>query len=207
MNLAQSVPVKTCRPPRRIIHSPRRPHVAPPPPHAAHLLPTHSTRMLRLPSRKRPSPALVPASLPNRQKHSSFFSMTCTLFAIRNFVYPYCFLSPAHSLPKTPGGRGTRGLIPPNNRLGRRSWECQLVSIPRVSRDESPDWHFLLRRDQPHPIESPDHRRRNHPPFATPSPTPMPTRRCPPDLLASLLSASLSLAPFYWRPFIGDGLR
>jgi hypothetical protein len=38
------------------------------------------------------------------QKRDPLFSTACALFLIRNFVYPSCFVSVAHSLPKTPGG-------------------------------------------------------------------------------------------------------
>src|SRR5277367_868756 len=43
-------------------------------------------------------------------KRDPLFSTACALFLIRNSVYPLYFVRPAHSLPKTPGGRGSNGL-------------------------------------------------------------------------------------------------
>lgn len=44
------------------------------------------------------------------RKRHPLFSIACTLFSTRNSAHPFYFLSPAHSLPKTPGGGGSTGL-------------------------------------------------------------------------------------------------
>jgi hypothetical protein len=54
---------------------------------------------------KRHSPELITHALsPNRAKRDPFVSITCTLFSIHNIAHPLCFVAPAHSLAKTPGG-------------------------------------------------------------------------------------------------------
>ena len=58
-------------------------------------------------SQRLPLPTVCSASLLCRKKNDPLFSIACTLFSIRNSPYPDYFLSPAHSLPKTPGGAGT----------------------------------------------------------------------------------------------------
>src|SRR5271165_5398395 len=63
----------------------------------------------------------LPASpLHSSQNRDPLFSIACALFSIHNFVYPHYFLSPAHSLPKTPGGGiGISNQTPPLFQFGK----------------------------------------------------------------------------------------
>src|SRR5271165_7694133 len=61
----------------------------------------------------------LPRSFASLENCDPLFSMPYTLFSIYNFSHPLYFLSPAHSLPKTPGGgvstllRNSPGLVTP----------------------------------------------------------------------------------------------
>src|SRR5271165_3347311 len=62
------------------------------------------------------------------------FSMPYTLFSIYNFSHPLYFLSPAHSLPKTPGGgvstflRNSPGLVTPLESALPQEQTCHFVT-------------------------------------------------------------------------------
>src|SRR5277367_4005417 len=82
------------------------------------------------------------------QKRDALFSTACGLFLIRNFVYPSCFVSAAHSLPKTPGGTHGRscqkplGNRPLNQSLGLR---CdRLTSTHAISYNIPPSNPFRI---------------------------------------------------------------
>src|SRR5271156_1767684 len=59
------------------------------------------------PSRCLSAEIVTHALSPNGAKRSPFFPIACTLFSIQNIVHPICFVDAAHSLAKTPGGRGS----------------------------------------------------------------------------------------------------
>src|SRR5271168_36283 len=54
-----------------------------------------------------PVDAAADALLSNRAKRDAFVSITCALFSIQNSAHPLYFVKTAHSLAKTPGGRGS----------------------------------------------------------------------------------------------------
>src|SRR5271165_6496818 len=95
-------------------------------------------------------------SLPNSsisiQKHAPLFSTACALFLIRNSVYSSCFVEPAHSLPKTPGGRvGLSNQIPgeiPNIHLT----PTKSVSFTRITLNPIESYSFARFAPKPNGI-------------------------------------------------------